>query len=53
MLIFIFKTTPTKFAKYLLALVNTVYKVQTDIVIYKSIRKSENKIVKTLAKLKF
>ena len=48
----IFKTTLTKFAKYLLALVDKVEKDELGSNKYKSIRKSENKIIEILAKSK-
>ena len=52
LLILILKTTLTKFVKYSLALIVTIKKDRVSGSKYKSIRKSENKMVEILANLK-
>lgn len=52
LLIFILKITFKKFAKYLLVLINTFEEDEIGDVEQKNMRKSENKIVKLLAKSK-
>ena len=52
MLIFIFITTLIKFIIYLVVLIYIVEENKVGVDKYKSIRKSGNKIVKILAKLK-